>query len=150
MTNTQNAELPEEHYVKKISSAGGTTSECNCGAIFVFSSEIQGHINWHLQLSEHTRKAVEEATKKKDPKDCYCVCHSPYSSCGSCEHCNGEYLRGLQDGEKDLARAKLDAKIEELEMHSYDDTENWYAEHGALCMIQDRIADLKKQREQLG
>ena len=23
----------------------------------------------------------------KDIKDCYCVCHSPVSSCPSCEHC---------------------------------------------------------------
>lgn len=38
--------------------------------------------------------------------DCYCVCHSPFSSRASCEHCNGQYLRGLQDGEKQAKAAQ--------------------------------------------
>ncbi len=48
-------------------------------------------------MTAHTNPTPSE---EKDVSECYCVCHSSVSSCPSCVHCNSQYLRGLQDGEK--------------------------------------------------
>lgn len=41
--------LGQEHYARGISAGGGTTSQCECGKIFSFESELLGHINWHRE-----------------------------------------------------------------------------------------------------
>lgn len=48
------------------------------------------------------------------PINCYCVCHSPTSSCGACEHCKGEYLRGAIDASNEQQTALIEKLIAEM------------------------------------
>ena len=43
--------------------------------------------NCNIPFIPHTSPPLKVSSVKKDNKECYCVCHSPFSSRPACVHC---------------------------------------------------------------
>lgn len=51
---------------------------------------------------------IVEYDDKYKNDDCYCVCHSPFSSCASCDHCKGVYLKRMRGIKSSIASSYME------------------------------------------
>lgn len=81
-------ELQQEGLINFTASLSSTRGDMIDGYLALVD-EIREAFPMSLSAIEERDKRIAELERAANPGDCYCVCHSSFSSRPACEHCNG-------------------------------------------------------------